>query len=41
MHEINAWPGRWFLISTFDNEPDCDVAEIQRILEVDNTVSES
>lgn len=31
----NSWLGRWFLLQIFDNDTDCDVAEIRAILEVD------
>lgn len=31
---LDKWLGRWFLLQTFDNDTDCDVAEIRRILDV-------
>lgn len=28
--------GRWFLLQTFDNDVECDVAEIRQILDEDD-----
>ena len=33
VNEMSSWLGRWSLLQTFDNDTDCDVAEIRQILD--------